>query len=455
MTNQRFFDADGQRPKLKIYGPKDLGTLPQLAGLSDRARITMRAVAAVLPFRVNSYVLNHLIDWTAVPDDPIYQLTFPQPGMLEPEALRSLIELARAGDAAALATAASHVQRKLNPHPGGQQQHNLTGGVRGLQHKYAETVLCFPKQGQTCHAYCTYCFRWAQFIGQDSLVMAGHEPMHFANYVADHPEVRSVLFTGGDPLIMRTAVLRRYIEPLLDIEHVQSIRLGTKSLSYWPQRFVTDSDADDLLRLFERVIAHKKQLAVMAHYSHWRAVDTPISQTALQRVRSAGATVRTQAPLIRHVNDDAQTWDRMWRDQTRQGAFPYYMFVERDTGARRYFEVPLARALEIYDDAFRHSSGLARTARGPVMSTLPGKVLVDGITAIRGERVFVLKLIQARDPSWVGRPFFARYDADASWLSDLEPAFGERAWFWQAELDRRLKNASAADTGSLPVYTSQ
>lgn len=63
------------------------------------------------------------------------------------------------------------------------------------------------------------------------------------------------------------------------------------------------------------------------------------SQEAIRRIRSTGANVRTQAPLINHVNADPATWASMWRLQTRLGAIPYYMFVERDTGARRYFEV--------------------------------------------------------------------------------------------------------------------
>ncbi len=107
------------------------------------------------------------------------------------------------------------------------------------------------------------------------------------------------------------------------------------------------------------------------------------------------------------------------------------MFVERDTGARNYFEVPLVRALEGYNDAFRQLSGLGRTVRGPSMSVTPGKVLVVGTATIKGEKVFVLRFIQARNPEWVGRPFFARFDAKATWIDELEPAFGERRFFFE------------------------
>ena len=79
----------------------------------------------------------------------------------------------------------------------------------------------------------------------------------------------------------------------------------------------------------------------------------------------------------------------------------------------------------------RQVSGLARTVRGPSMSATPGKVVVQGEARIRGERVLALQFIQARDPSWVGQPFFARYDETATWLDDLVPAFGEPHFFFE------------------------
>ncbi len=247
-------------------------------------------------------------------------------------------------------------------------------------------------------------------------------------YLREHRQVTSVLITGGDPMIMGSAVLRRYIEPLLapGLEHLESIRIGSKSLAYWPQRLVTDPDADDTLRLFEKVVASGRTLAFMAHFSHPRELEPPVVAEAARRIRATGALIRTQAPLIRSINDDPWVWARMWRAQMRMGMIPYYMFVERDTGPQDYFAVPLARAYRIYRDAYRSISGLARTVRGPSMSATPGKVCLDGIADVAGEKVFVLHMIQARDPSLVGKPFFAHFDPDATWLSDLKPAFADR-----------------------------
>ena len=122
--------------------------------------------------------------------------------------------------------------------------------LSGIQHKYRETVLFFPNSSQTCHAYCTFCFRWPQFVGMNGMKFATKETDLLIKYLQEHPEVTDILFTGGDPLVMSAKKLQEYIEPFLnaDLPNLQSIRIGTKSLSYWPYRFINDKDSDDLLK---------------------------------------------------------------------------------------------------------------------------------------------------------------------------------------------------------------
>ncbi|GGK91994.1 KamA family radical SAM protein [Planomonospora parontospora] len=417
--------------RFRAYTGKHLDELTARAGLGAEERLAARAVATVLPFRTNAYVVEELIDWSAAPEDPIYRLVFPQPDMLPAADVAHLAGLIRRGASGAeLQAAATGVRMRLNPHPAGQLELNVPrvgeAPISGVQHKYPETVLFFPKQGQTCHAYCTYCFRWAQFIGEPDLKFASDDVTALVAYLRAHPEVTSVLLTGGDPMIMGEAVLRRYLEPLLAVEQLESVRIGTKSLAYWPQRFLTDPDADDTLRLFEQVVTAGKNLAFQAHFTHPREMEPGLVANAVRRILDTGAVIRTQAPLIRTVNDDPAVWSSMWRRQHVMGMVPYYMFVERDTGPRDYFAVPLARAHEIFRDAYADVSGLCRTVRGPSMSATPGKVCVDGVAEVAGRKVFVLHLIQARDPGLVGRPFFAEYDPEAVWLTDLRPAFADR-----------------------------
>lgn len=396
----------------------------------------VRVVSRVLPFRTNRYVMEELIDWSNLPADAIFQLVFPQREMLDPadyERIHQLLDRHASRDA--MTRAVSRIRSKLNPHPAGQMTHNVPslGGrpLPGMQHKYDQTLLFFPSQGQTCHAYCTYCFRWAQFVGTPELRFECREADALVSYLRANRQVTDVLLTGGDPMIMKTGVLRRYVAPVLGVESVRNVRIGTKSLAWWPHRFVTDDDADDTLRLLEEIVASGRQVAFMAHFSHPVELTTPTVQEAIRRIRGTGAQIRMQAPLIAHVNDDADLWADLWMEGTRLGMIPYYLFVERNTGPKRYFEVPLARGYQIFRGAYRQLSGLARTVRGPSMSAHPGKVRVAGIREIHGERVFVLEFLQARNPEWVLEPFFARFDETATWLTDLVPAFGESRFFFE------------------------
>ncbi len=431
--------------KMKFYGLKDIDNIPQLKILNEDEKFALNVVSNVLPFRTNNYVVEELIDWNNVPDDPIYQLTFLQKDMLTDDQFERMADvLKRDLPRAEVKEVIDEIRLELNPHPAGQMTENVPRlndePVPGVQHKYRETVLIFPSSGQTCHAYCTFCFRWAQFVGMNDIRFATDESRRFQTYLRKHKEVSDVLLTGGDPMIMGLNNIKAYIEPLLEPEfdHIQSIRIGTKSVAYWPYKYVTDKESDELLRLFEKVVASGKHLAIMGHYNHWKELSTDVAKEAIRRIRNTGAQIRTQSPLIKHINDDPAVWAKMWKDQVHLGCIPYYFFVERNTGAKNYFEIPLERAYNIFRDAYVQVSGLSRTVRGPSMSCLPGKVAIEGITEIRGEKVFVLTLLQARNPEWVKRPFFAKYDPNISWYNELMPAFGKDKFFFQDEMNEIL-----------------
>ncbi|MDR1671046.1 MAG: lysine 2,3-aminomutase [Alistipes sp.] len=436
------------------YGLHNFREIPQMANLERDAVEAIEVVGRVLPFKTNNYVTEELIDWSRVPDDPIFTLTFPRRGMLTARhysQIRGLI--ATGASEAALRDAANRIRLTLNPNPAGQE-HNvpMLGDVRlkGVQHKYRETVLFFPSQGQTCHAYCTFCFRWPQFSGMTGYKFAMKETDLLRSYLRLHRGVTDVLFTGGDPMTMSASILAGYIEQLLapGLEHIRTIRIGTKALAYWPYRFLTDGDADDLMRLFERVAASGKNLALQAHFNHPAELSTEAVAAAIARIRSTGAQIRTQSPVLRHINDAPETWAAMWRRQVDLGCVPYYMFVARDTGAKHFFELPLERCWEIFRKAYRSVSGVCRTVRGPSMSDTPGKIQLLGVATVRGEKVFVLRFLQGRDPRWVDIPFFARYDPRATWFDELRPAFGEERFFF--ETDRAF--SAARHDSSLALF---
>lgn len=394
---------------------------PYASRLEPREREELRLLTRIFPFKVSRYVLDELINWSDYKSDPIYRLTFPTKGMLTVEHWQYL---KNANSTDQLKTRIRHIHGQLNPHPAGQQDNIPRIGNRvfeGIQHKYKETVLFFPAQGQTCHSYCTYCFRWAQFVQSTEHKFKSRDLQNLYDYLSAKKEVTDILFTGGDPMFMTNQTLFSYLNVILhhDLKHVSNIRIGTKALSFYPMRFLGET-GDNLLKKFNTMIRRGKNITVMAHFSHPRELQTSTVSEAVKRLRDAGVIIRTQAPLIKGINADPVVWRTMWNKQVKMGMVPYYMFIERDTGAHHYFSVPLARAFEIFTNAYSKVSGLAKTVRGPSMSTHPGKVMINGIVTIDGDRYFSLKFIQARHPEIINKPFFARYDEKATWLDDLQ-----------------------------------
>jgi L-lysine 2,3-aminomutase len=282
----------------------------------------IRLAGLVFPFKASPYFVDELIDWEAenLRDDPFYRLVFPTLDMLDKHHREKLVKAKDSGDPTEIINVVAEIRQDLNPHPAGQKTLNTpkNSDLTGVQHKYSETVLVFPAAAQTCHAYCTYCFRWAQFIGDDELRFAQKEANSLFDYLAYHEEVSDILMTGGDPMIMKTKSLAQYLEPLCDpnfLPHVKNLRIGTRSLSFWPQRFTTDADADELITLMRRVREEGgRHVAIMAHLGHVRELSTDKVVKAVERIqKEAFATIRSQSPVMRGINDDADVWAEKWR----------------------------------------------------------------------------------------------------------------------------------------------
>ena len=434
--------------KYKAYSLNNFSKLPQLNALSEEESFDITVVGNVFPFKTNNYVVDELIDWSNYQNDPLFHLTFPQKEMLSKEHFDQVAKLIRSGKRKEeIATAINDIRLTYNPHPASQLEHNVPtiDGIKlpGIQHKYAETILFFPSQGQTCHAYCTFCFRWPQFVGMNELKFAMKETDLLIKYLQAHPEVTDIILTGGDPMIMSSKIFKGYIDALLkaDIPNLQNIRIGSKAITFWPYKFISDKDSDELLDTFKNIKRHDKNLTFMAHFNHPNELKTEAARVAIQRILDTGCQIRTQAPIMRNINDSAEDWAEMWREQVKLGCIPYYTFIARDTGPQDYFSVPLDKCWQIFRDAYKKVSGICKTVRGPSMSADPGKVQVLGVQDIQGEKVFVLNFIQARNPEWVGRPFFAQYDPDAIWLDKLKPAFGQESFFFEhAEVLKNLNH---------------
>lgn len=413
-----------------------------------------RAVSHIITFKTTDHMVNNLIDWNKVPDDPMFQLSFPQPDMLPKTVVDSIKELSKKHDPSTneFKKGIFEIGKLMNPHCAAQhankpklvQEDGSIKKIDGLQHKYRETCLYFYKPAQHCFSNCTYCFRWPQLIGFEPF--QNENPKELFDYLSMKKMLTDVLFTGGDPGTLNVKHWEKLLLPMIEgeykdkLQHIVNLRIGTRALTFWPERFVSDPDSTELLKLFEKVNTQSnKQIQIMSHLSHFQELEPEITHQAIRNLRDAGCNIRSQSPIIKHINDDANIWSTKWTKEVSLGIIPYYMFVERDTGPKAYFEIPLVRALDMFNEAHANVSGLARTVRGPSMSCTPGKVRVTGVSEIGGEKVFTLQFLQGRNADWCKRLFYAKYDPQASWMDDLKPAFGEEKFFFEDELQEFLE----------------
>ena len=205
--------------------------------LSEEELNDLHFLTKIFPFKTSRYILEELIDWQHHDSDPIYRLVFPRPKMLERRHWRLLKGAKTFADEKEVI---QKIRFDLNPNPNGQKLNIPVIGDRqfgGLQHKYGETVLFFPAQGQTCHSYCSYCFRWAQFVNLDEHKFKTKHHNDLFDYLSQKREVTDVLITGGDPMWMDNEQLFSYLDVLLspELHHIKNIRIGSKSLSFFPQ----------------------------------------------------------------------------------------------------------------------------------------------------------------------------------------------------------------------------
>ena len=317
-----------QENRYRPYTLHNYKELPQISNLSPQDIEAIEVVGRVLPFKANSYVVEQLIDWNNIPNDPIFTLTFPRKEMLSSSHYNQVLKIMDMdNNDPVYKKKINDIRMKLNPNPAGQEENvpSMKGSkLTGMQHKYRETVLFFPSQGQTCHAYCTFCFRWPQFAGMNDHKFAMKEADLLHKYLRRNKKVTDVLFTGGDPMTATSRILSNYIEPLLteEFDHIRTIRIGSKSLSYWPYRFLTDKDADNTIELFEKITKAGKNLAFQAHFNHPKELSTDAVQQAIERIRNTGAQIRTQSPLLRKINNHPDIWAEMWTKQVDLGLIP-------------------------------------------------------------------------------------------------------------------------------------
>lgn len=217
--------------------------------------------------------------------------------------------------------------------------------VPSIVHRYPDRVL-FLTTSQ-CSMYCRFCTRKRK-VG-DSTKINMKYIQDGIDYIASHPEVRDVILSGGDPLMLTDQNLEKVISGLRAIPHVEIIRLGTKMPCVLPQRITTK--LTDMLKKYHPIY-------VNTHFNHpWEC--TPEAKKACEMLADAGIPVGNQAVLMKGVNDNADVMLELMRKLLTMRVRPYYLYQADITKGTNHFRTPVSVGLEIMDKLRGHTSGLA------------------------------------------------------------------------------------------------
>lgn len=333
------------------------------------------------PMNIPRYYLN-LIDFDD-PDDPIRKLSLP-----------SKEEIIVSGS-----------MGETTKDPYGDDKHNKGNGIL---HKYPYSVLVIATD--RCAMYCRHCFRRAIVGLPNDKVVNNFEKLEA--YLREHTEVTNVIISGGDPLLMNTGRLKAMLDCLMDIDHVNYVRIGTRTPVVYPMRFFDD----ELMACF-KAFNKKKTLYIPTQFNHANEI-TDVAAQAVLRIREAGITVNNQAVLLKGVNDSVQDIKDLMNGLTRIGINPYYLYqcmpVSR---VRHHFQVPLKLGIDIVDTARQMLDGYAKRFKF-IMGHDIGKIEICG----RIGNKLILKQIHARteEPEAASRMMIKLLDENAGWLDDME-----------------------------------
>ena len=334
--------------------------------------------------------------------------------------------------------------------------------VEGLLHKYEMGLMYVVS---TCSAHCRFCYR-EELIGrkdierQDGTVakkgmakiseiteyIRSHNEQVEANGGL-HPEsgrekLREILLSGGDPMVLANSKIAAWLSALAEAG-IESIRIGTKEMAFFPQRF--DDSFLSMLDLFHETYP-KVGLRLVLHFNHpdeFLAKDDegnyikdasgilewiPSTEKAMTGLVSRGwISVENQSPIIKKINDDPDALRIMQRALKRVGAENHYFFCGRDIVAHRAFNVPIETAWKILNDSQKGLSGVETHAKLSI-THYRGKTEVSAVTnepipGLAGSEhgVVIFKLLRnAADARHRGKVCIVGRNPDAIWFNDYE-----------------------------------
>lgn len=227
--------------------------------------------------------------------------------------------------------------------PCGEDSHSP---VPGLVHRYPDRVLFLVTD--RCASYCRYCTR-SRLVSNASGYDFHPEYEKQIAYIAAHPEIRDVLLSGGDPLLLSDEKLENLLGRLRAIPHVEFLRIGTRIPIFLPQR-ITPALCD-MLKQFH-------PLFLSVHTNHPRELTTEVRE-ALGRLADAGIPLGNQSVLLKHVNDDAEVMKALVQKLLMCRVRPYYIYQCDLIAGSAHLRSSVAKGLEIMEQLRGHTTGYA------------------------------------------------------------------------------------------------
>jgi L-lysine 2,3-aminomutase len=389
----------------------------------------IETASKIFPFITTRYVLGDLIDWSNIENDPIFRINFPRQEMVPVNEYYFIKLLAKNNhDEKESDTIIQQISRSILPKeiftPSKYVPVFENKLINGFLHVYKNILMVMPRMAKQCLANCTYCMVWP-IHNLKKYEFGYDEPELVSKYLYEKPEVTDIFFTGGEMLNMSTALVEKFVTPVLEIDTLNNIRIGTRALSWWPYRFTEDSDADELLDFFEKIVNSRKHLTIIAHITHPKELNTAAVELAIKRIQNTGAVIRCQCPLIKGVNDTVDDWVALLKREVQLGLIPYYMLTDANPDNPNCFKVTFDYALHIYNNVMKEVTGLAKTLRGPVVTHNYCKIEITGIQEINGNKYFVLKCLQSPDESKKGMIATIPFDPEMVSLDGIDLPFYE------------------------------
>jgi lysine 2,3-aminomutase len=218
--------------------------------------------------------------------------------------------------------------------------------VPGLVHRYPDRVLMLVTT--QCASYCRYCTR-SRIVGDPSATFSRDEFELQIEYLKRTPQVRDVLLSGGDPLVLAPKILEEILSRLRDIPHIEILRIGSRVPVFLPMRVT--QELTDMLQKYH-------PLWMNIHVNHPNEISVELAD-ACDRLTRAGIPLGNQAVLLRGVNDNVHIQRQLVHDLVRMRVRPYYLYQCDLVEGAGHFRTPVAKGIEIIEGLRGHTSGYA------------------------------------------------------------------------------------------------